>query len=121
MFKKYDKEIEVFLSEKKDIPWRKVTLCHKKMIARIQHERLIHLQVTIFVGYVMTLCSLATIVFEKSILLLLDVPLLVLFGAYLLHYRFLENTTQKWYQYEDLLASKSAHIKTKKDFSANIN
>ena len=77
------------------------------MISRIQHERLIHLLVTIFVGIAMTLASLLIILTGSSTLLLLDIPLLMLFVGYLFHYRFLENTTQNWYKIEDQIKDRS--------------
>lgn len=102
MFNKYDKEIKKIISENHDrMDWVKVCEIHARMIARIQHERLIHLLVTIFVGNVMVLCFLATIITRFGQLIYLDIPLLILFSAYLLHYRFLENTTQNWYIFED--------------------
>jgi hypothetical protein len=85
------------------VDWKDIIDTHKLMIERIQHERLIHLLVTIFVGIAMILTLLTTVVTEKVILVLLDVPLLILFTAYIFHYRFLENTTQSWYRLEDKL------------------
>jgi len=82
-------------NEKTD--WKRVLKEHRKMIAVIQHERLIHLMVTIFVGIVMSMAFFTTIILGQSYLLLLDIPLLMLFVGYLFHYRFLENTTQRWY------------------------
>jgi hypothetical protein len=102
MFKTYDIKIKKILAdESKDENWKEILKTHKLMIKRIQHERLIHLLVTIFVGIVMVLSLLTTIITEKVILGLLDIPLLILFTAYIFHYRFLENTTQSWYKLED--------------------
>lgn len=102
MFKEYDREIkEILEGNDPNISWDRAKQRHTRMIAYIQHERLIHLLVTIFVGLVMVLCCVATIVFEKVILLVLDFPLIILFVAYIFYYRFLENTTQGWYRVED--------------------
>lgn len=103
MFKDYDKKINKILSDKVEINTDMTQKRHKLMILRIQHERLIHLLVMIFVGVVMAMCFLATIISDEFLLLLLDIPLLVLFVAYLFHYRFLENLTQKWYLLEDII------------------
>ena len=97
MFKKYQIKLEKSLEDKSSKNWNEVLTDHKEMISLIQHERLIHLIVTVFVGTVMSLSFFITILTEKIYLLLLDLPLLILFIAYLIHYRFLENTTQKWY------------------------
>lgn len=102
MFKKYDLEIKKILSEKNsDTDWERILKNHKSMIKRIQHERLIHLLVTIFVGIVMSFSSITTIVFKETSLLVLDIPLIILFLFYIFHYYFLENTTQSWYRLED--------------------
>jgi len=102
MFKKYDKEIKKIITENHNrMDWFRVCEIHARMLARIQHERLIHLLVTIFVGIAMVLCFLTTIITQFGQLIYLDIPLLVLFIAYLFHYRFLENTTQNWYIFED--------------------
>jgi len=106
MFKDHDKKISKLLSDKENTDWEKVLRHHKIMILRIQHERLIHLIVMIFVGIVMSFSFLATIVSGKSLIIFLDIPLLILFTAYLFHYRFLENTTQKWYKIEDAVTEK---------------
>ena len=102
MFKKYDLKIKEILAKKpSDTDWKEVLETHKIMIARIQHERLIHLLVMIFVGMIMSLSFFIIIVTGKPDLLLIAGLLLILFLAYLFHYRFLENTTQNWYRLGD--------------------
>jgi len=102
MFKVYDLEVKNVLTDVGEgINWKDVLEKHKVMIKRIQHERLIHLLVTIFVGLSMVFSFLTTVVSKNSLILLLDIPLFILFIAYLFHYRFLENTTQSWYILED--------------------
>lgn len=102
MFKTYDTKIKKILSAKtSDTDWKNVLENHREMIAKIQHERLIHLLVTIFVGVIMSISSFITIITKKPDLLIFCIPLLFLFLGYLFHYRFLENTTQNWYLLED--------------------
>lgn len=111
MFKDYDLKIKAILSDKKDsTDWKDVLKYHKRMISRIQHERLIHLLVTIFVGIVFMATFFTIIITEITSLLLLDIPLLALFVGYLFHYRFLENTTQNWYKLEDQIIDKSTEV-----------
>lgn len=102
MFKKYDLEIKKILSDK-DVKtdWKMVLENHKEMITEIQHERLIHLLVTMLVGMIMAATFFVIFITKDPILLFLFIPLLVLFVAYLFHYRFLENTTQNWYLIKD--------------------
>jgi hypothetical protein len=102
MFKTYDVKIKEILSGKfTDINWPNVLENHKEMMVRIQHERLIHLLVTIFVGIILSASFFITIITKKPDLVIFCIPLLFLFLGYLLHYRFLENTTQNWYLLED--------------------
>jgi hypothetical protein len=105
MFKTYNLEISNALSEKeKNTNWKEVLVRHKLMISRIQHERYIHLLVTIFVGICTVLCFLGVVLSQNKLLGFLTLMLIVLFTAYILHYRFLENTTQKWYEFEDQIS-----------------
>lgn len=102
MFKSYDLKIRKILTEKNpETKWEHILEYHQTMLARIQHERLIHLLVTIFVGLVMSIASFVTIVTKTTSLMILCIPLILLFLGYLFHYRFLENTTQRWYVLED--------------------
>jgi hypothetical protein len=106
MFKEYDGKIKKIILEKtSSVDWKEILKYHQKMILRIQHERLVHLLVTIFAGLVMTATVFIVIITQKADLLALALILLVLFAAYLLHYRFLENTTQEWYKIEDKISS----------------
>jgi hypothetical protein len=107
VFKTYNIKIKKILANGAGSQdWKKTLETHKLMIMRIQHERLIHLLVTIFVGIVMTASFLVTVTTGKIILAILDIPLLALFAGYIFHYRFLENTTQNWYKMEDQIIEK---------------
>jgi uncharacterized membrane protein len=107
MFKKYDEEIKKIISDKSsDTDWKKILEKHQRMISHIQHERLIHLIVTMFVGLVMSIGAFIIIITQKPDLLLFVLFLLILFVAYLFHYRFLENTTQNWHEVEEKIISK---------------
>lgn len=102
MFKQYDAAIKEILSTKSaGTNWPDILSRHQLMLARIQHERLIHLIVTSLVGMVMTIFICTAILTQSLILLAVACPLLLLFISYLFHYRFLENTAQSWYQLED--------------------
>ena len=102
MFKAYNQKIKKIVSEKEPkTDWKKILNQHQTMIQRIQHERLIHLLVTIFVGLIMSVASFITLLTKDVVFLIFVVPLFFLFIAYLFHYRFLENTTQSWYEIED--------------------
>jgi len=71
---------------------------HDKQIQWMQHERLVHLIVTLFVC-LFTLLALGFACFAVSWpALLLCVVFIVLSVAYLVHYFRLENGVQRWYR-----------------------
>jgi hypothetical protein len=108
MFKKYDLQIIKTLSDNDaNTDWKSVLENHKQMISKIQHERLIHLLVMIFVGIVMSISFFAFFMTKDTVLLFIFTPLLFLFIGYVFHYRFLENTTQSWYVIEEEIKKRS--------------
>ena len=84
---------------------------HLVQIAFFQHERLIHLIVTVAFA-LMTIISIVASVLaptdETMGFLILTASLIILMVPYILHYNILENETQKMYeQYDKLLEIKS--------------
>lgn len=76
---------------------RELLTYHDKQIKWMQHERLVHLIVMLFVCF-FTLIIFAFAVIRPSLsAILLFVILLILSVAYILHYFRLENGVQKWY------------------------
>ena len=81
---------------------------HLRMIAWVQHERLVHLIVTVMV----VLCELFTVDLvllhpELGIIpAVIMLGLAVLLGFYFWHYFFLENTVQRWYRIAEELREK---------------
>ena len=70
---------------------------HDKQIQWMQHERFVHLIVMLFIC-LFTLFVFGFAVTQTSVLyIILFVILLVLSGAYIVHYYRLENGVQKWY------------------------
>ncbi|ESP62711.1 hypothetical protein SMITH_645 [Smithella sp. ME-1] len=96
--KKHEIYINEILDEKPDEEkLRELLAYHDKQIQWIQHERLIHLIVMLFVC-LFTLLSFGFTVIEfstPSVILL--VLLLTLSLAYIIHYYRIENGVQKWY------------------------
>ena len=70
---------------------------HDVRMKDFQHERLIHLIVTAFVAIIMVLVVIATVVTKEWMFFVLDVVLVPLTLAYLIHYRSLENGVQDLY------------------------
>jgi Flp pilus assembly protein TadB len=93
--KEYIKEVE------EKIYKNEITQEYKKdmlnYISFYQHERLIHLIVTLFVGICAIIFFLAMLYFEKLTITIIFIILIILFIPYIFHYYFLENNIQKLY------------------------
>ena len=72
-------------------------------IAFFQHERFVHLLVTVFVGISCILFLLGTLQFGIIGLFLLFLITLLLFIPYIFHYYYLENSVQYMYKQYDML------------------
>ena len=100
--KKHESYVQDVLANKPDQDeLKKLLAYHDQQIQWMQHERLVHLIVTLFV------CLFTMIIFCFSVMqtsvpaIILFVVLLILSGAYLIHYYRLENGVQKWYEMSD--------------------
>lgn len=72
-------------------------------ISYFQHERLIHLLVTLTFS-LLTVAGIVTSLFVQTIsVLILTILFFILLVPYVIHYYFLENGVQKLYTYYDLL------------------
>jgi len=87
---------------------------HREMVANFQHERLIHLIVTLFfslitivmillTGWTATISGFNVAMIPLYVLVLI---LAILSGCYVKHYYFLENHTQNLYKYSEKLYKK---------------
>ena len=76
---------------------------HDEMIARMQHERLIHLIVTMFIALFALLSVGFAVLTHELFAFALCLLLLGLVSAYLVHYFRLENGVQRWYHLADQL------------------
>ena len=104
--KQFCREHEAWVTAEKVTP--ELQEEHLRMIAWIQHERLIHLIVTVMV----VICEL----FVVDLVLLhpelgiipavIMLGLAVLLGFYFWHYFFLENTVQRWYRIAEEMREK---------------
>ena len=98
------KQINSYIKEVEDkISKNEITKDYKKemlnFISFFQHERLIHLIVTFFVGISAIIFLIAMMYFNSIQLALIFIILVLLFIPYILHYYFLENSIQKLYIY----------------------
>ncbi|MBO5448983.1 MAG: hypothetical protein J5994_06605 [Ruminococcus sp.] len=79
---------------------------HREKIRFFQHERFVHLLVTVLFGLSAVMTFIAVAVWECLMLIPLAVLLLALLIAYIKHYYFLENTVQKLYKDYDRIYKK---------------
>ena len=106
------REYEKFIAQKvkqemSDVERARVVDLHEEMMADFQHERLIHLLVTLFFALFAIVAVFVTawifsvygLRIEMLPLGLLTLILVVLTGFYVKHYYFLENHIQKLYKY----------------------
>lgn len=94
------------LLEGSDCDWEKLAAEHLVKIQFFQHERIVHLIVTVLFA-LMTLGAVIAFVITKEIgLLALSVLFAALIVPYIRHYYFLENQTQELYKDYDRIIEK---------------
>ncbi|MCM1106803.1 MAG: hypothetical protein NC355_07660 [Blautia sp.] len=101
----YRRRIDALLAENPaDADWNAVLEEHLIQVAFFQHERLIHLMVTLAFA-IFTLITVFAVFLTESIgAAVLTLLLLVLLVPYVMHYYLLENEVQKMYaQYDEII------------------
>jgi len=90
--------------------WAGLARFHRAQIAYLQHERLVHLLVTLFFG----LCTLLTLLFlvlhPQVPVGVLIVLLLLLLVPYVVHYYKLENGVQRWYHLANEIEGRAGNV-----------
>lgn len=85
--------------------WGDVIQEHLVQISFFQHERLVHLLVTLAFALMEIISAMVAIVTQHVMAAVLMVLILIPLVPYVFHYYFLENETQRLYaQYDQLLA-----------------
>ena len=96
--KKHENYVKDMLEKKLDEEKLKELLAyHDKQIQWMQHERLVHLIVMLFVCLFTLLSFGFTVIRTSTPSIILSGLLLILSVAYVIHYYRLENGVQKWY------------------------
>ncbi len=91
--------IEDILKNKNDnFDWKALGNFHRVQIGFFQHERLIHLLVTLFFGLIFLGSVMMQLILNSLGFLITSAILLVMLGFYIGHYFILENGVQKLYQ-----------------------
>lgn len=95
---------ELLQKEDGDVDFQKIIEEHLVQVGFFQHERLIHLIVTVTFALLEMMSLCMTLVSFSPSLALLTLLLLVLLIPYIRHYYILENEVQKMYgQYDRML------------------
>ncbi len=85
----------------------------KEMLVQIQffqHERLIHLIVTVLFALLAVMSILGSLIIQELVVLLLCFMFFVLLIPYIRHYYILENGVQKLYEYYDKIRGNEVGI-----------
>lgn len=103
----YRLKVDSILSNPGSIPperWTEILQEHLVQIGFFQHERLIHLIVTVTFAILTLMSLVASLVVGMPALLALTLLFVVLLIPYIMHYYTLENEVQKMYvQYDRIL------------------
>ncbi len=95
--------------------WAGLARFHRAQIEYVQHERLVHLLVTLFFG-LSALLTLLFIVLHPHVLMgLLLLLLLGLLVPYLVHYYRLENGVQRWYHLANEIEARAGNVPPRYD------
>ncbi len=106
----YRKYIDELLQKEEHQDWQKIAAEHLVQIGFFQHERLIHLIVTVTFALLEMMSICMTLVSFSLFLGLLTALILVLLIPYIRHYYILENEVQKMYgQYDRMMGHLDEH------------
>ena len=100
----YRQKIDSLLANADNISpeqWNAILQEHLTQIGFFQHERLIHLIVTVLFAILAVISILASLLIQEWAVLLLCLMFFVLLIPYIRHYYILENGVQKLYEYYD--------------------
>ena len=105
----YRKYIDSLLQSEEDCDWKYIKQEHLTQVAFFQHERLVHLIVTITFA-ILELLTVCAYVIVGAIDSALSMPLLILLVPYIKQYYLLENEVQKMYKQYDRICEKERKL-----------
>lgn len=103
--KQHAEYVKKRLQEKGEDGRAELFLYHCTRVHDFQHERLVHLMVTMLVAVITVATVYVTFLLPAPVLFVLDIVLLPLLFAYILHYRALENGVQDLYRLTETLGT----------------
>ncbi len=89
-----------------DAGWRDLSDYHHQQIQNFQHERLIHLLVTLTYALANLITLALTLAFPSIGIVIMDIILLVMLAFYVWHYFALENGIARLYQLDQEIVKK---------------
>ncbi len=89
--------LNLLKDDDKRINWKEELENHRAVTINLQHERLIHLLVTLAFGLAFIIFMMFTLTLQNNILIVFDVLTLILLVPYIFHYYKLENGVQRLY------------------------
>jgi Ca2+/Na+ antiporter len=95
--------------------WTGLARFHRTQVEYLQHERLVHLLVTLFFGLCTLLTLLFIIVHPQIPVGVLLVLLLLLLVPYVVHYYKLENGVQRWYHLANAIEARAGNVSRRYD------
>ncbi len=116
----YLKRHEAFIREalegkRGELSFEELRAFHREQLAFMQHERLIHLLVTLFVALYFLLAAGYSLLSPSWPGFALAALLLVLLAAYLVHYFRLENGVQRCYHLANRIAERCEGVSARYD------
>ena len=109
--KRHERRVRAVLDGRPELPELKNLLDDQdRQIAWMQHERLVHLIVMLFVCLFFLLSFGFAFLYPTLPIIALAVLLLGLSAAYILHYYRLENSVQRWYELANEIQIGRAHV-----------
>lgn len=100
--------LELLEKEPRGTDWEKVDAEHLRKVGFYQHERLIHLIVTVVFALLEEISVCLLLATGNVAALTLTILFLVLLVPYIGHYYFLENTVQEFYLIHDRIRERIA-------------
>lgn len=98
---------ELLSEDSPNTDWNRVLLLHEREIGFFQHERLIHLIVTLAFAIMELACALVTTITGLLAPAALMIAFLLPLVPYVVHYYHLENGTQRLYAQFDRLVERA--------------
>jgi hypothetical protein len=95
--------------------WAGLARFHRAQIEYMQHERLVHLLVTLFFGLCVLLTLLFLVLHPQVPVGVLLVLLLLLLVPYVVHYYKLENGVQRWYHLANEIEGRAGRVSRRYD------